>query len=144
MAMNALGVIAALAAILLIYDMGAVLGRAAQMQYPRGLVLRLFGLGVTEHVSILLPLGLLLGIVLALGRLYNENEMVAAQACGYGAARAYLPALWLALPVVALSAWLNLQLVPWAASQRAALSAEAIRSGLAIPFEAGRFRTFDD
>jgi len=144
MAVNALGVIGALAAILLIYDMGAVLGRAAQMQYPRALVLRLFGLGVSEHVSILLPLGLSLGIVLALGRLYNENEMVAAQACGYGRARAYLPALWLAVPIVALSAWLNLQLAPWAASQRAALSAEAIRSGLAVPFEAGRFRTFDD
>jgi lipopolysaccharide export system permease protein len=143
MAANFLGVTATLAAILFIYQMGAVLERAAQYQYPRGLVLRLFALGAAENFSLLLPLGLLLGIVLALGRLYHESEMTAAQACGYGSARAWLPAIMLALPVAAVSAWLNLQFAPHAAARRAALTAEAMRSGLAVPFEAGRFRAFE-
>ena len=143
MALNFLGVTAALAAILFIYQIGAVLARAAQAQYPRGLVLELFALGAAENFSLLLPLGLLLGIVLALGRLYHESEMTAAQACGFGRLRAWVPSGLLALPVAALSAWLTLQFAPEAAARRAALTAEAVRAGLAMPFEAGRFRSFD-
>ena len=143
MALNFLGVTGALAAILFIYQIGAVLEKAAQYQYPRGLVLQLFALGAAENFSILLPLGLLLGIVLALGRMYFGSEMTAAQACGFGQGRAWLPAIVLAVPVAALSAWLNLQLAPHAAAKRAALTAEAVRAGLAVPFEAGRFRSFD-
>jgi lipopolysaccharide export system permease protein len=139
-----IGVTTALAAILLVYQIGQVLARAAQLQYPRALVLELFALGAAENFAILLPLGLLLGIVLAMGRLYFDGEMVAAQACGYGRWRAWVPVAWIALPVMLLSAWLNLQLAPMAAGRRAALAAEAIRAGLAIPFEAGRFRSFDD
>jgi lipopolysaccharide export system permease protein len=138
------GVTAALAAILLVYQIGQVLARAAQLQYPRALVLELFALGAAENFSILLPLGLLLGIVMAMGRLYFDGELVAAQACGYGRWRAWVPVAALVLPVMALSAWMNLQLAPMAASRRASLAAEAVRAGLAIPFEAGRFRSFDD
>lgn len=143
MVQNFAGVTLALGAILIIYQLGAVLARAAELQYPRGLVLQLFALGAAENFAILLPLGLLLGVVLAVGRMYHENEMVAAQACGFGRAHIYVPLLALALPVAALSAWMNLQLAPAAASQRAELSAQALRAGLAVPFEVGRFRSFD-
>jgi len=143
MALNCLGVTLALAAILFIYQIGTVLQRAAEYQYPRALVLRLFALGAAENFSLLLPLGLVLGIVLALGRMYSESEMTAAQACGFGRARAWWPVLVLTLPVAALSGWLNLQLAPLAAARRAALTAQAVRAGLAVPFEAGRFRTLD-
>ena len=57
MALNFLGVTGALAAILSIYQLGAVLKRAAEYQYPRALVLRLFALGAAENFSLLLPLG---------------------------------------------------------------------------------------
>jgi len=87
MAQNFAGVTIALGAILIIYQLGAVLARAAELQYPQGLVLELFALGAAENFAILLPLGLLLGVVLAVGRLYHENEMVAAQACGFGRGR---------------------------------------------------------
>jgi lipopolysaccharide export system permease protein len=143
MALNFLGVTGALAAILAIYQLGAVLKRAADYQYPRELVLRLFALGAAENFSLLLPLGVLLGIVLALGRLYHESEMTAARACGYARARAWWPAVLLAVPVAALSAWLNLEFAPQAAGRRAALTAEAVRAGLAVPIAAGRFRSFD-
>jgi len=143
MTLNFLGVTGALAAILFIYQLGAVLKRAADYQYPRELVLRLFALGAAENFSLLLPLGLLLGLVLALGRLYHESEMTAAQACGYGRLQAWLPVLLLALPVAGLSAWLNLQFAPHAAQRRVALTAEAVRSGLAVPITPGKFRSFD-
>jgi lipopolysaccharide export system permease protein len=143
MTANFLGVTGALAAILFIYQLGAVLKRAAENQYPRDLVLRLFALGAAENFSLLLPLGLLLGVVLTLGRLYQESEMTAAQACGYTRAGAWLPVISLALPVAALSAWLNLQFAPQAAQRRVALTAEAVREGLAKPITPGLFRSYD-
>ena len=143
MTLNFLGVTGALAAILFIYQLGAVLQRAAENQFPRDLVVRLFALGAAENFSLLLPLGLLLGVVLTLGRLYHESEMTAAQACGYGRWRAWLPVTMLALPVAALSAWLNLQFAPQAAQRRVALTAEAVREGLAVPITPGRFRSYD-
>jgi len=143
LALNFLGVTGALLAILVIYQLGAVLERAAQYQYPRGVVLQLFALGAAENFSLLLPLGLMLGIVLALGRLYHENEMTAAQACGFGGARAWMPVIVLAALVATLSGWLSLSFAPWAATLRAELTAQAVRAGLAEPFTAGRFRSFD-
>ncbi len=143
MTLNFLGVTGALAAILFIYQLGAVLKRAADYQYPRELVLRLFALGAAENFSLLLPLGLLLGVVLALGRLYHESEMTAAQACGYGRAQAWVPVIILALPVAALSAWLNLEFAPQAAHRRVMITAAALRAGLAMPITPGRFSSFD-
>ena len=49
-------------------------------------MLELIGLGAAQNVAILLPFGLMLGIVLAFGRLYHDSEMAAAQACGVGVA----------------------------------------------------------
>jgi lipopolysaccharide export system permease protein len=143
LALNFLGVTGALLAILVIYQLGAVLERAAQYQYPRGVVLQLFALGAAENFTLLLPLGLMLGIVLALGRLYFESEMTAAQACGFGGLRAWLPVGLLGVLVASLSGWLSLQFAPQAATLRVALTAQAVRAGLAEPFSPGRFRSFD-
>ncbi|HVN99203.1 MAG TPA: LPS export ABC transporter permease LptF [Steroidobacteraceae bacterium] len=143
LALNFLAVTGALLAILVIYQLGAVLERAAQYQYPRGVVLQLFALGAAENFTLLLPLGLMLGIVLALGRLYHESEMTAAQACGFGGARAWMPVGLLAAVVAGASGWMSLQLAPRAATLRAELTARAVRAGLAEPFTPGRFRSFD-
>src|SRR5437870_12480546 len=51
--------------ILLVNQMVGVLERAAASQYPEGVVLELIGLGALQKLSILLPVGLLLGVVLA-------------------------------------------------------------------------------
>ena len=47
------------------------------------------------------------------------------------------------VPVFVLGPWLILQFSPEAAARRAVLTAEAVRAGLAVPFEVGRFRSFD-
>ena len=140
-AANFVGVTIVLFAILFIYQIGAVLARAAELQYPRGVVFELFALGAVQNVAVLLPFGLLLGIVLALGRLYHDSELTAAQACGFGPWRLYAPVLALVLPVTLLALWLDLGLAPAAAVREGALRAEAVRSGLALPLEAGRFRS---
>lgn len=141
LALNFLGVTGLLLAILLIYQGGAVLARAAELQYPSSVVLRLFALGALQNLSLLLPFGLMLAIVLTFGRLYHDSELYAAQACGFGARRSFVAVLAVALPVALLAAWLNLDAAPRAAAVEGQLRAAAIRSALAAPLLPGRFRT---
>ncbi|MFO1408853.1 MAG: LPS export ABC transporter permease LptF [Steroidobacteraceae bacterium] len=138
---NSLAVTLVLFAILFVYQIGAVLARAAELRYPRAMVFELFALGALQNVAVLLPFGLLLGTVLALGRLYHESELTAAQACGFGPLRLYAPVAWLVVPVTLLALWLNLGLAPAAAAREEGLRAAALRAGLALPLEAGRFRS---
>jgi lipopolysaccharide export system permease protein len=63
-----LGVTGVLLAILITNQVASVLARAAESGYPRGVVLELIALAVVQNVSVILPVGLLLGVVLALGR----------------------------------------------------------------------------
>ncbi len=138
---NFLGVTVLLLAILLIYQGGAVLARAAEFQYPATMVLRLFALGALQNVSLLLPFGLLLSIVLTFGRLYHDSELFAAQACGFGTSRSLVVVLAVTVPVVVLAAGLDLALAPRAAAAESQLRAAALRSALASPLQPGRFRT---
>ncbi len=143
MTVNFVGVTLVALALLLVNQVGSVLARAAQLQYQKGFVLELIGLGAAQNVAILLPFGLLLGIVLAFGRLYHDSEMAAAQACGVGVARVAAAVWLLALPVTGLIAWLNFDLSPRAAVAEAAMRAEALRAGLTAPLEPGKFRSFN-
>jgi lipopolysaccharide export system permease protein len=135
-----LSVTSVLLAILLVYQGGAVLARAAEQQYPGAVVLKLLGLGALQNVALLLPFGLLLAVVLSLGRLYSDNEMFAAQACGYSFWRSLIPILAVALPVALLTGWITLALAPQAVSRQSELRDEALRNALAVPIQAGQFR----
>jgi lipopolysaccharide export system permease protein len=141
LAQSFLAVTGALLAILLVYESGAVLARAAEQQYPGGVVLRLFLFGFVQNISLLLPFGCLLAVVLAFGRLYQDNEMVAAQACGLGRRRLLATVLALALPVALFSTWLALQLAPAAAQRETSVRAEALRAALSVPIVPGQFRS---
>lgn len=132
----------ALLLILLTNQVARVLERAAESQFPRDVVLELIGLGALQNSSVLMPVGLLLAIVLAFGRLYHESEMAAAQACGVGPARLYAPVTALALVVMALVGWLTLALGPAATARTMNLRNEALRAGQFAPIVPGRFRTF--
>jgi lipopolysaccharide export system permease protein len=142
LAVNFLSVTGVLLAILLVYQCSAVLSRAAELQYPGGVILRLFALGAVQNITLLLPFGILLAVVLAFGRLYHDNEMFAAQACGLGVARLHAAVLALAIPVALAAGALTLLLAPTAATGESRLRAEAVRSALAEPFAAGQFRGF--
>ena len=142
MTVNFVGVTLIAFALLLVNQVGSVLARAAQLQYQKGFVLELIGLSAAQNVAILLPFGLVIGIVLAFGRLYHDSEMAAAQACGVGVARVATAVWLLALPVTALIGWLNFDLAPRAAAAEAALRNEALRAAINAPVEPGKFRSF--
>lgn len=128
--------------ILLANQVVGVLERAAANQYPQGVVLELIGLGALQDLSILLPVGLLLGVVLAFGRLYHDSEMAAALACGAGPRNLYVPVVLLAALLSAGLAYLSLVLAPDATERALSLRNAALRAGQFAPIAPGRFRTF--
>jgi len=137
-----LGVTGVLLAILLTDQVARVLERAAEGSYPRGVVLELILLGSVPNVPLMIPVGLLLGIVLALGRLYHDSEMTAAQACGAGSRPVLLPVLGFAVLLMVLLAALSLYVAPAAAARWLELRSEALRAGQFAPITAGSFRIF--
>jgi lipopolysaccharide export system permease protein len=87
----------------------------------------------------ILPLALLLGFMLALGRLYRDSEMFVLAAIGIGPRRLLKPVLLVALPVVAVIALSSLWLGPWADRVARAMVAEANKNLLVAGLEPGRF-----
>jgi lipopolysaccharide export system permease protein len=119
-----------------------VLGQAAQNDFAGPLVLTLLGLTTLQQLTLLVPIGLFLGIVLALGRLYHESEMTAMTACGVGPLRIYKPIVLLSLVVAALLAVLSFRIVPAAWQKSQDLRIAALRAAQFGALEPGRFRSF--
>jgi lipopolysaccharide export system permease protein len=63
------------------------LNRAASGRIPGLLVLKLLFLEMPNLLTVLLPLGFYMSVMLAFGRLYSENEMLVLQACGMSTAK---------------------------------------------------------
>lgn len=60
--------------------------------------------------SLLLPVGVFLGIVFAFGRLYKDNEITVMNACGMGYQLFYRPVLIIVIPLLGFSVYSNLWL----------------------------------
>jgi lipopolysaccharide export system permease protein len=86
--------------------------------------------------------GLLLGVVLAFGRMYHDSEMAAALACGVGPGTVYTPVVLLAVLVAAALAWLTLSLSPDATARTLSVRSAAARAGRFAAIAPGKFRTF--
>jgi lipopolysaccharide export system permease protein len=131
-----------LLAIMLTDQVARVLERAADSHYPNGVVFELILLGAVQKLPLVIPVALLLGIVLALGRLYHDSEMTAAQACGAGSRTVLLPVLAFTALLTGLLALLSLQVSPAATGRMLEMRSEALRAGQFAPISAGKFSTF--
>ena len=137
-----LAVTGVLVAILVSNQLSRVLGQAAGNDYGRHVVFDLIALGAIMNLSVIVPVGLLLAIVLALGRLYHDSEMAALQACGFAPAR-LLPPLFCFAAVIAVGlGWLAFVQVPRADQQAQLLRRSALKEAQFGQLDAGRFRSF--
>lgn len=130
--------------ILLSNQLARVLSQAAANEFPQGVVLALIGLTSAGYLTIILPIGFFLAIMLALGRLYHESEMAAIQSCGVGPGRLYKPIAMLAAAVAMLLVWLSFWAIPDALRRAQEIRATAYRDAQLGMLEPGRFRTFGD
>lgn len=85
------------------------LNRAASGQIPGMLIMKLMMLELPNLLSLLLPLGFYVALLLAYGRLYAESEMTVLKACGYGPGRllkhSFMMASVVALFVMVIMLW---------------------------------------
>lgn len=128
--------------ILLSNQLARVLSQAAANDFPREVVFSLIGLTSAGYLTVIVPIGFFLSIMLALGRLYHESEMAAIQSCGIGPAGLFRPIAVLAVVIAALLIWLSFWGIPSAAARAQQIRAEALREAQFGLLEAGRFRTF--
>ena len=130
--------------ILLTNQFAQVLGDAAANKLPKDLVFTVMGLTSLQYLTILIPIGFFLSIMLALGRLYRDSEMSALMACGIGPWALYRPLIFFALLLATVVGWLALVVSP-AAIREVQLIAEEAKQRIDLRvLEAGRFITFKD
>lgn len=116
-----------------------LLSEIARGKVPAGLLLSQLGLRLVNILPILLPLSLMLGLLLALGRMYRDSEMPVLAAVGVGPRRLLKPVLLVALPVIAVVALCSLWLGPWANRLSEEMVQQANKNLLVSGLEPGRF-----
>lgn len=116
------------------------LSAAAAGDLPRDVLFKVVALSSVQYLVILIPVSLLLGVMLALGRLYKDQEITALTTCGVGLSGLYRPFVGLALALAALTGLLAFQIGPWAGQQVDAIFKDARRLVQFTPFEPGQFK----
>jgi lipopolysaccharide export system permease protein len=137
-----LAVTGVLLVILVSNQLSRTLQMAAERNLPQEVVTTLIGLSTIENLTVLMPVGLLLAIVLAFGRLYHESEMAAVQACGIGTLSLYRPVSVLAVFAALALAWLAYIGAPEAAQRGYAIRSLALRDAQLGSLTPGKFRSF--
>jgi lipopolysaccharide export system permease protein len=115
------------------------LAEAAEGDIAGEVIFRLLGLQMVRYLVLVVPFALALGVVLGLGRLYRDNEMVVMSACGVGPARIYKPLMTVGALVAVGLAWFSLQIVPEVQGMSNRLMATAQQQADLTVFGAGRF-----
>jgi lipopolysaccharide export system permease protein len=131
-----------LLAILLTNQFARVLGDVAKGQLPKDAAFDVIGLSAVQYLTILVPIGLFLSIMLALGRLYRDSEMPAMMACRVGPSGIYRPLLWLIVPLVLGVGFIAIDVGPRALVAVERIGAEARREADLRSIEPGRFTVF--
>jgi lipopolysaccharide export system permease protein len=127
--------------LLLTNQLAFVLGRAAEGQIPARLVFELMALSLRENAMVILPISLLLGVILGLGRLYHDSEIAAAQACGIGTRTLFLAAGTVTVLATAISGWISFKDGPEAAARSTQIRLEALRTAVTRGLVPGQFRS---
>lgn len=95
-------------------------------------------------LAYMLPIGLFLGTLVTLGRLYVDHEMVVLSACGVSKTQIVNMILMLALPITAIDAWLTLSAQPYLAQVRSEIIAQSAQTATLDKILPGRFQKIGD
>lgn len=125
-------------------QLGRYLGRAADGEIAVDVVLTVFALRSVNYVVLLFAPALFFAVLMAIGRLYRDNEMAAWLACGLGPWHIIRPVLGFSLLLAGLAATVSLYLDPIAQQTRIKIEAQAAAQARFGFLEAGQFRVMDD
>jgi lipopolysaccharide export system permease protein len=133
----------ATAAVLLVVTLGGtiadILNKVARGRLPPNVMFELLGLRTLDAMTVLLPVAIFLGTLLAYGRLWRDSEMAVLQGAGLPLSGLLRPLALLAVPVTVLLALVSFWLGPAAVRLSYTLVEEANRSMVVAGLEPGRF-----
>jgi lipopolysaccharide export system permease protein len=124
--------------ILMSNQFAEILDDAATNQLPKDAVFAVLRLTSLQYITFLTPIGLFLGVMLALARFNRDSEMVAMSSCGIGLARFLAPISLITILLAVTVAWLSMVRTPIASQQieeikyqaRAELEVGVLESGV--------------
>ena len=106
-------------------------------------VMQFVAIQILRYFPQLLPPAFFFSVLFVLGRMYRDSEMIAFTACGVGPIRLYRAFLYSTLPLTAFTAWLSLEVQPWAAGEMQRIIDEQKAGGAELAgIQAGRFKEF--
>jgi len=129
--------------VILALFLAELLGDAAQGRLPAASILALLALRTPEAVLLIGPLALMTGLLLSMGRLAEQSEMVVMRAGGASYSRCLAPVLLLAAvwsaALLGVAGWL----APAAIDRTSGLLADAARYALVAGLQPGQFESLD-
>lgn len=129
--------------VLLVVTLGGtvsdVLSKVLRGRLPGNVVFEILGLRTLDALTVLVPLAVFLGVLLAYGRLWRDNEMAVLQGAGMPLSDLLRPLAFLAVPVVVVVGVISFWLAPAAVRLSHSLVDEANRSLVVAGLEPGRF-----
>lgn len=117
---------------------------AVNGQLPGVTVILLILLRIAIALEVLLPMTLYLSVIIALGRLYGDNEMIAMSACGIPMVRILKSIFLVALVAGGIVACFSLYIRPWAWGQFFELKARALVNFDMTRMKGGNFYEIED
>ncbi|ANJ66199.1 LPS export ABC transporter permease LptF [Halothiobacillus diazotrophicus] len=134
-----LGVGATVLLIMLANLLAKALGMTAEGALPAHLIPAIMAFNAVNLLMYVLPVGLFIGLMLALGRLNRDSELSVMRACGYGPSHLTRAVLWLAIPVTLLAAFITLVGWPYLDQVRTQMIDTARSQKLLEQLPVGRF-----
>ncbi len=116
-----------------------LLAMAVEGKIPASVVFQVLLLKIPPALEVILPLVALLSVMLAMGRLYQDQEMVVMTSCGISPNYFQKVMIVFLLPIVLLTAWISLVVTPWSYHAERTLVTEAQTATPVSGLVAGRF-----
>lgn len=136
--------VAVLAVLLLIMfgtETTRLLAMAVEGKLPPSIVFHVLLLKIPPALELILPLVALLSVMLAMGRLYQDQEIVVLNSCGVGESYFQRRVAWFLLPMMVLTLFVTLWLSPWALQKERELVDQAQVTAPLAGLVAGRFNS---
>ena len=116
-----------------------LLAKIARGRIPADLLFTLIALRSVDALTVLMPLAVFLGVLLAYGRLWRDSEMAVLQSSGLDLGGLARPLILLIVPTMMLLGTISFWLAPAAERLSQTLLEEANRSLISAGLEPGRF-----
>ena len=116
-----------------------LLAMAVEGKIPSSIVFQVLLLKIPPALEVILPLVALLSVMLAMGRLYQDQEMVVLTSCGVSPAYFQKIMILFLFPIALLTGWISLVVTPWSYQTERLLVSEAQTATPVSGLVAGRF-----